>query len=419
MIRPVLFDNWFVSGNDEQVKQKAWREQGFKDAARTLSRTLSTQRTDPPQNTMTSITGQIYRICQECEPERLEIFEEVLSMKSGEQFLLREELSKKMRSGRAVKRPLEGASAASTQPVPPTGKRPLEGASAASTQPVPPTAVSAASDVLDDTGLRERVIQMYQQFNPKQLDRIDEIFSKYPGSLHKLLAELGKKYLPAAPPVTESPKMLPARLEPPRSPPLPPTQHSEMHVDTPPPSPRRQDFPVPASAFRGNRPHGDDKERKDFVSRVKDGDSRVMKPAEVSGAQLQQIMMDHACLLLSSFHRIVSPYASDRCAVNPKTNHLVRSITNRSRFVQDASKFAYELLYGDRLATDLPANFYLLPAARDVTHHLVMEACKQKQGRWQWAGFRLSAWEFEHCKTEILRLFVAGLTSDSAPAVSS
>ena len=394
--------NWFVSSSDEQVKQKAWRVQGFKDAARTLSRSACITRTDPPQMTMTSITGQIYRLCQECEPERLENFEEVLSMKSGEQSLLHEELSKKMRSGRAVKRPLEGSSAASTQPV-------------------PPTAVSAASDVLDDTGLRERIIQMYQQFNPNQLDRIDEIFSKYPDpdSLHKLLAELGKKYLPAAPPVTESPKMLPARLEPPRSPPLPPTQHSEMHVDTPPPSPRRQDFPVPASAFRGNRPHGDDKERKDFVSRVKDGDSRVMKPAEVTGAQFQQIMMDHACLLLSSFHRIVSPYASDRCAVNPKTNHLVRSITNRSRFVQDASTFAYELLYGDHLATDLPANFYLLPAARDVTHHLVMEACKQKQGRWQWAGFELDAWEFEHCKSEILRLFVAGLTSDSAPAVSS
>ena len=342
-MRTVLFDNWFVSSSDEQVKQKSWRVQGFKDAACTLSRSACITRTDPPQMTMASITGKIYRLCQECEPERLEHFEEVLSMRPTEQFLLCEELSRKMKMkwGCAVKRPLEGASAASTQPVPPTGKRPLEGASAASTQPVKES--------------------------------------------HE---------------------------------PLPPTQHSEMHVDTPPSSPRPQDLPVPASAFRGNRPHGDDKERKDFVSRVKDGDSRVMKPAEVTGAQLQQIMMDHACLLLSSFHRIVSPYASVRCAVNPNTNCLVRSITNRSRFVQDASRFAYKLLFGDHLATDLPGNFSMLPVARDVTHLLVVEACKQKRGRWQWVGFTLSDWEFEHCKSEILFLFVAGLTSDSAPAVS-
>ena len=117
-------------------------------------------------------------------------------------------------------------------------------------------------------------------------------------------------------------------------------------------------------------------------------------------------------LLLTAFHEVLQPILEARCEVNDKTNQHHWSITDRERFVSDNIKYAtmiFHKVVGNPFSV---GNWFVLHHVRAVIVEMLVEAAKQRWGRWQWRGLWFDESEITSLTHLILRAYVAGASWD-------
>ena len=120
---------------------------------------------------------------------------------------------------------------------------------------------------------------------------------------------------------------------------------------------------------------------------------------------------DMIAALLTAWHMVVKPIAMERCIRRAwQTGEHLHSITNMPRFIQNNTSFVADLFKNsDFFQPNLPENeWFFLHNVRRMIMVLFEEACKQRQGRWQWEGFYLESWEKTMYTHIVLRAYADG-----------
>ena len=184
---------------------------------------------------------------------------------------------------------------------------------------------------------------------------------------------------------------------------------------------KRED--IVSSAFRGNDRvcnrgtlgSNAQRARKSYADRARDHFEEELENGGFIPPEAQSVG-DCTALVLTAFHEVMQPILEKRCTVNPKTNQHLRSITNRGRFVSDNIKNTTTIFHRVVGNSAEAGNWFVLHHVGGVIRELLIEAAKEKHGRWQWRGFYLEDWEVSWLTLIILRAFIAGASWDDEGA---
>ena len=255
-----------------------------------------------------------------------------------------------------------------------TPDKPSESLQSAAIRIAPPAHVDA------DVVLRQ-IKQMYEIYEPAKLDTWDELVEMHADRLEAWLRALRSRHL-----------------------------GSEF---------QEQDQPKWSSAAAAVHQHRDCNKNKRFRGRRIDGtsgpnaqcpridwDTRMVLRKWTHEPCATRTSGDSIAALLTAWHAIVKPIATERCPVNPKTGTHLRSILNSGRFVPDNMKYVARL-FCDTLGSD-ETEWFKLVNMKTIVEMMFAEACKQEHGRWQWRGFWLDAFEKIDLAFGVLQAYLEG-----------
>ena len=246
-----------------------------------------------------------------------------------------------------------------------------------------PTTTSAHSDSLDEeqrSQLLNNIKRLYECFRPSKLRDWDELVTKYRGAESEWYERMKKMYIAN----DQLGK---------------PAEDVRLHIKN-----------NAGKKFRGHRVDGSSgshavNPRIDYETRVRTGQWKYKPPASRPTG-------DAIAALQTAWHSTVQPYAMNRAWVNRKTGQHVRSILDRQRFIGGCMRYVTELFMNLVDPGVQESDWFNICYVQRVINAMLGEACKGKQGRWQWEGFYLDEDEFPQLSIQILQAYIGGSEDD-------